>query len=86
VMLRADSPFRERFSLREERATIDGHEIRWYRGVLPGDDAMVRETVIELDDDLTAHITVRVDTAQQLAESLRLAEGLRFGDTRIGSN
>ncbi|TYT25455.1 hypothetical protein FZO89_03805 [Luteimonas viscosa] len=86
VMLRAESPFRERFSLREESGTIGGHEVRWYRGVLALDDAIVRETLIELDDDLTAHITLRVDTEQELAESLRLAEGLRFHDSRIGSN
>jgi|SRR5690606_23510424 len=84
VMLRAESPFRERFSLREEKGTIDGREVRWYRGSVQ--DAIVRETLIELDDDLTAHIMLRVDSEQQLAESLRLSEGLRFHDTRIGSN
>ncbi|WP_202845616.1 hypothetical protein [Luteimonas saliphila] len=86
VMLRAESPFRERFSLREEKGTIDGHDVRWYRGVLALQDAIVRETLIELDDDLTAHIMLRVETEQQLAESLKLAEGLRFHDSRIGSN
>lgn len=86
VMLRPESPFRERFSLREESGTIGGHEVRWYRGILALDDAIVRETLIELDDGLTAHITLRVDTEQELAESLRLAEGLDFHDTRIGSN
>lgn len=86
VMLRAESAFRERFSLREEVGTIGGHEVRWYRGVLALDDAIVRETLIELDDDLTAHITLRVATEQELADSLRLAEGLRFDDSRIGSN
>lgn len=86
VMLRAESPFRERFRLREEEAVIDGHEVRWYRGELAVQNALVRETLVELDDELTAHIMVRVDNEQQLADSLRQAEGLRFSDTRIGSN
>ena len=86
VMLRAESPFRERFGLREEKGVIDGHKVRWYRGRLANEDAIVRETLIELDDDLTAHIMLRVETEQQLADSLRLAETLRFGDSRIGSN
>ena len=86
VMLRAESPFRERFALREEKGRIDGHNVRWYRGRLANEDAIVRETLIELDDDLTAHIMLRVENQQQLADSLRLAETLRFGDSRIGSN
>ncbi|MDH5832966.1 hypothetical protein [Luteimonas kalidii] len=86
VMLRAESPFRERFKLREHEAVIDGHEVRWYRGDLAVQNALVRETLVELDDDLTAHIMVRVDDEQQLAESLRQAGGLRFSDTRMGSN
>lgn len=86
VMLRPESAFRERFGLREEKGVIDGHKVRWYRGQLANKDAIVRETLIELDDDLTAHIMLRVENEQQLADSLRLAETLRFGDSRIGSN
>jgi len=86
VMLRAESAFRERFGLREEKAVIDGHAVRWYRGQLANKDAIVRETLIELNDDLTAHIMLRVENEQQLADSLRLAGLLRFGDSRIGSN
>lgn len=87
VMLRdGESPFRERFSLREEKGLIDGHKVRWYRGQLANKDAIVRETLIELDDGLTAHIMLRVEDEQQLADSLRQAETLRFGDTRVGSN
>ena len=86
VMLRAESPFRERFGLREEKAVIDGHKVRWYRGQLVNKDAIVRETLIELDDHLTAHIMLRVENEEQLADSLRLAGMLRFSDSRIGSN
>jgi len=87
VMLRDKSPFRERFSLRAEKAVIDGHEVRWYRGdTALQPDAIVRETQIELDDDLFAHIVLRVETEEQRAESQRLAESLRFQGTWIGSN
>lgn len=86
VMLRDESPMRERISLREERGMIDGHEIRWYRGDVATSDTLVRETAIELDDDLVAHIVLRAASQQQLDDSRRLAEGLRFADTRIGSH
>lgn len=86
VMLRVGSPFRERFALREERAVIDGHKVRWYRGQLANEEAIVRETLIELDDGLTAHIVLRAGNALQLAESQRLAGLLRFDDSLIDSN
>lgn len=86
VMLRAESPFRERMALRAEAGVIDGHKVRWYRGQLPNEEAIVRETLIELEKDLTAHIMLRVEDEVQLADSLRLAEQLRFHDDRLGSN
>lgn len=82
VMLREDASFRERYSLREEEAVIDGHEVRWYRGdVAAGSNEIVRETLIELDGDLSAHIVLRATSEEQRAENQRLAEGLRFPDT-----
>lgn len=86
VMLRDESPMRGRSSLREERGEIDGHEVRWYRGDIANRSAIVRETAIELDDDLFAHVVLRADSEEELAESRRLAEGLRFHDTRLGSH
>lgn len=86
VMLRDESPMRERISLREERGMIDGREVRWYRGDVATSNALVRETAIELDEELVAHIVLRAASQQQLDESRRLAEGLRFADTRIGSH
>lgn len=86
VMLREESPMRARMSLREERAEIDGHEVRWYRGDLADSGPLVRETAIELDDDLYAHIVLRAHDEAQLAESRRLAESLRFADTRLGNH
>lgn len=85
VMLRDESPIRGRRSLREDEAVIDGYEIRWYRGDIANQSAIVRETAIELGEDLFAHVVLRADSEEQLAESRRLAEGLRFHDTRLGS-
>jgi len=73
-------------SLRENRGEIDGHEVRWYRGDLADSSTLVRETAVELDDDLVAHIVLRAQDEEQLAESRRLAESLRFADTRLGGN
>lgn len=87
VMLRADSPFRERMSLREEAGRIDGHKVRWYRGeVATRRDVHVRETVVELGKRSTAHIVVRADSEDALAQNLRLAERMRFRATAIGGD
>lgn len=85
VMLRADTQFRTRRSQREgDRVLIDGREVFWYRGdVVSG---IVRETLIELDRNSTAHIVVRAESDAELFESIRIAEGLRFQDVRLGSN
>ena len=85
VMLRPDSDFRERRSLREgDAVSIDGHEVYWYRGEVP--NAIVRETLVEVDDENTAHIVLRASSDEQLAETQRIAEGMRFHDIRLGSN
>lgn len=88
VTLRTDSNFRSRFALREERAVIDGHEVRWYRGDVPASNGeTVLETEIELDDDLYAHIFLRARSPEEREQAQRLAEGIRFGsDVRLGSN
>lgn len=85
VMLRPDAQFRTRRSHREgDRVLIDGHEVFWYRGDVQ--NGMVRETLIELDRNSTAHIVVRADSEPELSEAQRAAQGLRFRDARLGSN
>ena len=87
VMLRAESTFRPNRSLREQEMTIDGHEVYWYRGELALEpNAIVRETLLELGNDNTAHISLRATSEDQLAETQQLIQGLRFGDARLGSN
>src|SRR5690606_33559013 len=63
VMLRPESSFRPDRSLREQEMVIDGHEVRWYRSELALEpDAIVRETLLELGRDSTAHITLRASS------------------------
>ncbi|TYT25456.1 hypothetical protein FZO89_03810 [Luteimonas viscosa] len=79
VMLGSESPFRPTRGLREEDAEIDGHDVRWYRGeVATRQNVLVRETLVELGRRNTAHIVVRADSEDLLAENRRLAEGMRF--------
>jgi len=85
VMLRADSQFRSRRAMREGgEVVIDGHEVYWHRGDVP--NGIVRETLIELGRDSTAHIVVRAASEEELATSLQIAGELRFRDARLGSN
>lgn len=87
VMLRAESSFKPSRSLREQETVIDGHEVRWYRSELAlQPNAIVRETLLELGRNSTAHITLRATSEEQLAQTQRLIQGLRFRDARIGSN
>lgn len=85
VLLRADAQFRTRRSHREgDQVWIDGHEVYWYRGDVP--NGIVRETLLELDRDSTAHIVVRAANEAELAASQGIAERMRFQDGRLGSN
>lgn len=87
VMLRAESSFRPDRSLREQEMVIDGHEVRWYRSeVALEPNAIVREALLELGRNSTAHITLRAASEEQLAETQQLIQGLRFRDARLGSN
>lgn len=85
VMLRSDAQFRTRRSHREgSQVSIDGHQVYWYRGDVP--NGIVRETLLELDRNSTAHIVVRAGSEGELADSQRIAERMRFRDGRLGSN
>lgn len=87
LALSADSAFQPRRGNREERGVVNGQNIRWYRGEdAANPDALVRETLIELDRNQVAHIWIRTDSRQQLDRSMRLVEALRFDDTRVSRN
>ncbi|WP_202845615.1 hypothetical protein [Luteimonas saliphila] len=87
VMLGGQSAFRPTRELREESAEIDGHDVRWYRGeVATRQNVLVRETRVELGRRNTAHIVVRADSEDLLAQNRRLAEGLRFRAIAVGGD
>jgi hypothetical protein len=84
VTLRPEAGFRARRALRDgDAVVIDGHEVHWHRGEVTG--AVVRETVLELGRDSTAHIVISVRDEADLPQVRAQAEGLRFGDVRVGS-
>lgn len=87
VMISKDSPFDPRRSDRAEKAVIDGHKMRWYRGeIASAPDAQVRETLIELDDGRVAHISLRADSEAELADVLQQAQSMRFRGPQLSSN
>lgn len=87
VMISKDSPFDPRRSDRAEKAVIDGHEMRWYRGeIASAPNAEVRETLIELDDGRVAHISLRANSEAELADALAGAQSLRFRGPQLSSN
>jgi len=87
VMLGSDVPFRPDRSLREEEARIDGRKVRWYRGeVATRRDVLVRETLVELGRRSNAHIVVRANSEDLLAQNRMLAERMRFRDTAMGGD
>lgn len=87
VTLSADSPFKPRRSLRLAETVIDGHQTHWYSSELAGNpDLLVRETLVELDDDHVAHIALRARSEEELARAMDSAERLQFADARLSSN
>lgn len=87
VMLGPDPSFRPERGMREQTALIDGHKVRWYRGeVATVREVHVRETLVELGRRSNAHIVVRADSEDLLAQNQQLAEALRFRATAVGGD
>lgn len=87
VMITGEAPFRPRRSNRTEETTIDGNPTWWYRSELSGTVGLeVRETLIELDHDHVAHISLRATNGDDLLQGMDLAEALRFDDVRVSIN
>lgn len=79
VMLGSESPFKPVRSKRAEEGVIDGRAVRWYSGEIaanPG--AIVRETLVELDRNQVAHVTLRASSEEQKDAALRQVQALRF--------
>ncbi len=72
---------------RAEEGFIEAYEVRWYRGELPNQPAvLVRETVFELDDERSVYVWLHAVDEQQLSDTLAIVQGLSFGAIRLSSN
>jgi hypothetical protein len=87
VTISGDSPFKPRRGDRVESASIDGHDVFWYRSeVAAKPDTLVRETLLELDRDRVAHISLQAASQEQLADVLRQVQGIAFREKQLTSN
>ncbi|MHB8912614.1 MAG: hypothetical protein ACYC42_08205 [Lysobacter sp.] len=78
-----ESAFKPNRGNREERASIDGQEVTWYRSEIASKpDIQARETVLELADGRVAHIWVQA-TPEQLDGALQQAQAMRFQSARL---
>lgn len=87
VMLGSDSPFQPQRGNRAEEAVIDGQRLNWYRSEIASDpNAIIRESLVKLDRDHVAHITLQAASEQQKNEVMRQVEALRFAAPLLSSN
>jgi hypothetical protein len=87
VTISGDSPFRPRRADRAEQAMIDGHDVYWYRSELAAaPNMLVRETLLELERDRVAHISLQAGSPEQLAELQKQVGAIRFQEKRLSSN
>jgi len=81
-----DAPFKPNRSDRAEQASIDGHDVVWYRSELatrPG--VVARETVIDLPNGRVAHMWIQSESDEQLQQALGQTRNLRFRTAQLSS-
>ena len=84
LYIASKTPFKPKRSDRAEQASIDGHDVTWYRSELafnPGVEA--RETSLELVDGRIVHIWLQAQKPGQLGEALQQAQAMRFQAARL---
>lgn len=87
VYLGEDSPFEPKRRNRTETGTIDGQPVYWYRSeVATRPNIEVRETLLQLADGREAHIFLEAGTGEQLADTFRQVQQLRFESQALSSN
>lgn len=87
VMITSEAPFQPRRRQRVQEAVIDGSRTWWYRGELSDTSGVeVRETLVELDREHVAHVSLRGRDENELLDAMALAEALRFDNVRVSLN
>lgn len=86
VTISASSPFKPNRRQRAEPASIAGQESHWYRSEIAGQDVIARETLVDVDGDTVAHISLRAADEAQKAQAMQQVQALRFQDARLSSN
>ena len=88
VTISGDSPFKPNRGDRAEFTSIAGQKDHWYRSEIAGDeDAMARETLLQLGSGDVAHISLRADDEAQLQNVMEQVSSIRFAaDQRLSSN
>ena len=84
LYIASDSAFKPSRGNREEQASIDGHDIIWYRSEIAANpDIQARETLLKLADGRVAHIWIQATTPELLAEARQQAQSMRFQSSRL---
>lgn len=87
VTVSADSPFEPTRRNRAEQASIAGRSGYWYRSeIAAAPNEIARETLVEVDAQHVAHISLRATSEEQKAEAMRQVQGLQFQDALLSSN
>lgn len=71
-----EHPFRPRRADFVETSTVFGQEVRWYRGA--NSNELIREALIELNEDQAVHVFLRAENPQALAASLQMVSSLQL--------
>lgn len=86
VTISASSPFKPSRNHRAEAASIAGQDGYWYRSEIAGQTVIARETLVDVDDDTVAHISLQAADEAQKARAMEQVGALRFQDARLSSN
>lgn len=87
VYIARKAPFEPKRGNREEKDTIDGQSIYWYRSEVAGrPNVETRETLVELPDGRVAHIWLQASSPERLKEEIGTARSMRFQTERLSSN
>lgn len=83
VTISRENPFKPRRSNRREETQIDGIRVNWYESEIAGLQTLSRETLVEYDNGVLMHISLRAPDRETLAQTLQQAQQLRYEPSRF---